>query len=148
MRSRSRGVSVGFSPVVPHGTRKWTPASICRRPRRRTAASSRSPLFVNGVTNAVPTPVHCVLIFYSLAGPHPRSLAVAYAPDLAAAARPLSQRFRPACPAYPCPSRLQSEHVSHCEPASLACDPLRRDERAARERAAIARHVRQGDRFG
>ena len=37
MRRRSGGVSVGFSPVVPQGARKWMPASICRRPRRRTA---------------------------------------------------------------------------------------------------------------
>ena len=37
MRRRSGGVSVGFSPVVPQGARKWMPASICRRPSRRTA---------------------------------------------------------------------------------------------------------------
>src|SRR5436190_11294130 len=66
MRSRSASVSVGFSPVVPHGQRKWTPASICRRASRRTAASSRSPLRVNGVTSAVPTPVNDLLIVDSL----------------------------------------------------------------------------------
>ena len=44
IRSRSASVSVGLSPVVPTGTRKWMPASICRRPSRRTAASSRLPL--------------------------------------------------------------------------------------------------------
>ena len=63
--TRSAGVSVGFSPVVPIGTRKCTPASICRRPSRRTAASSRLPLLVNGVTSAVPHPVNGVLILDS-----------------------------------------------------------------------------------
>src|SRR5580765_8180479 len=62
IRVRSASESVGLSPVVPTGTRKWVPASICRRPRRRTAASSTLPLRVNGVTNAVPHPVNGVLI--------------------------------------------------------------------------------------
>ncbi len=35
-RTRSSSVSVGLSPVVPQGTRKWMPASICRRASRRT----------------------------------------------------------------------------------------------------------------
>ena len=30
MRSFSASLSVGLSPVVPHGQRKWMPASICR----------------------------------------------------------------------------------------------------------------------
>ena len=36
-RTCSASVSVGTSPVVPHGTRKWMPRSICRRARRETA---------------------------------------------------------------------------------------------------------------
>ena len=49
MRMRSDASSVGFSPVVPAGTRKCVPLSIWRRPSRRTAASSISPFFVNGL---------------------------------------------------------------------------------------------------
>ena len=53
----------GLSPVVPQGTRKCTPPSICRRARRRTAASSSAPSRVNGVTSAVPTPVQgCLMV--------------------------------------------------------------------------------------
>src|SRR5262245_14975650 len=63
MRTRSASVKVGLSPVVPTGTRKWMPASTCRRPSRRTAASSRLPVLVNGVTRAVPQPVNGVLMF-------------------------------------------------------------------------------------
>ena len=49
--------SNGAVPVVPHGTRKCTPASIWRRARRFTAGSSTVPSLRNGVINAVPTPV-------------------------------------------------------------------------------------------
>src|SRR5437879_3216184 len=51
------------------------PSSTCRRTMRRSAASSTSPVFVNGVTSAVPAPVHCVRmldLYYFAAGPHPR----------------------------------------------------------------------------
>ena len=45
-------------------------------------------------------------------------------------------------------SRRNAQHVVHREPAALALDPLRRDQRAARERAAIAGRMRQRNRFG
>src|SRR5262245_49831871 len=61
-RSFSLWLSVGASPVVPHGDRKWTPASICRRARRLTPASSTEPSFLKGVTRAVPTPENGVRI--------------------------------------------------------------------------------------
>jgi hypothetical protein len=64
---RSASVSVGLSPVVPQGTRKSMPASIWRRPSRRTLVSSKSPDLVNGVTSAVPTPVNIVAIKTSAA---------------------------------------------------------------------------------
>ena len=41
------------------------PASICRRPSRRTAASSSSPPRVNGETSAVPTPVNAFASVFS-----------------------------------------------------------------------------------
>ena len=49
---------VDASPVVPQGTRTSIPPSTWRRTRRRSAASSRSPLRVNGVTSAVPAPAN------------------------------------------------------------------------------------------
>ena len=43
-RAASRGGSASaLRPVVPQGETKWTPASICRRASRRTAASSSEP---------------------------------------------------------------------------------------------------------
>ena len=58
--SRSSSESVGLSPVVPHGTRKCTPPSICRCASRRTARSSIDPSRANGVTSAVPQPVQFI----------------------------------------------------------------------------------------
>jgi hypothetical protein len=55
-RSRSDSLSVGDSPVVPHGTRPSIPARICHRTSRRKAASSTAPFGVNGVTSAVKAP--------------------------------------------------------------------------------------------
>src|SRR5207245_11470873 len=112
VRTLSASVSVGLSPVVPHGTRKWMPASTCRRPRRLTARSSRSPDFVNGVTRAVPTPVKLVLVVLM--------------------AVPSRQHERPfAChPRRPAGRTSQAQHVLHRKPAGLALHPQRGGQRA------------------
>ena len=57
-RLARRQVDAGVHFLVPHGTRKCTPASTCRFASRRTAVSSSAPVLVNGVINAVPTPVN------------------------------------------------------------------------------------------
>ena len=57
-RRCSARVSVGLSPVVPQGTRKLMPASICRRTSLRSVASSSDRSRRNGVTSAVPHPVN------------------------------------------------------------------------------------------
>src|SRR2546421_6685818 len=57
-RRCSARVSVGLSPVVPHGTKKLIPASICRRTSLRSVSSSSDRSRRNGVTNAVPHPVN------------------------------------------------------------------------------------------
>ena len=57
-RRCSARVSVGLSPVVPQGTRKSMPASIWRRTRSRSVASSSDRSRRNGVTSAVPHPVN------------------------------------------------------------------------------------------
>src|SRR5580765_1176408 len=108
------------------------PASIWRRPRRRTAASSRSPLFVNGVISAVPTPVNGVLITISTIFGRPEGLRD-NPPDLAAP---------PALPALRDP-----EDILHCEPAALALHPARGGEGTAGERRAVARGMGQRNRF-
>src|SRR6266478_2913848 len=61
-RRCSSCVSVGLSPVVPQGTRKSTPASICRLIKTRRAGSSREPSRRKGVTSAVPVPVNMMLL--------------------------------------------------------------------------------------
>src|SRR5215467_13842355 len=123
IRIRSDNSSVGFSPVVPSGTRKWIPLSIWRRPSLRTACSSSSPLFVNGVTSAVPAPVNAVLIILPAFLPFSRP------------ARPL-----PALPARVPPVRSVAEpqNVVHVEPAAPADNPLRGKERATREGGPVA----------
>src|SRR5216684_3001904 len=64
-RRCSSRVSVGLSPVVPHGTRKSMPASTCRLTKACSVASSSAPSPRNGVTSAVPVPVNMVfLLFY------------------------------------------------------------------------------------
>ena len=98
------------------------PASIWRRPSRRTAASSSSPVRVNGVTSAVPTPVNGVRIVH-----------LNLKSELS---NPESQL------------NLQSQHILHREPAASALNPSRRRQRAAREAVAVARRMRQRDRFG
>ena len=55
-----RAVERRDSPVVPQGTRKSIPASICRRTNFRSAASSSDPSLRKGVTNAVPQPVNII----------------------------------------------------------------------------------------
>ena len=47
----------------------------------------------------------------------------------------------------PEPICLESQHILHREPAAAALDPLRRGQRAAREAAAVARRMRQRNRF-
>src|SRR5437667_248194 len=160
MRSRSAAVSVGFSPVVPHGQRKWMPASICRRPSRRTAPSSSAPLRVNGVTSAVPTPVNGVLIgsLRQLNRPamtvgrpeglhYRRALQPTRPPRPTRPTRPPDAPDPPDFPGPPdlpgLPGLPESEHVLHREPAALTVDPPRRGERAVGERAAIACGVGQ-----
>ena len=94
------------------GTRKWMPASICRRaepPHRRFVELAAR---VNGVTSAVPTPVNgvliCVLPILPFADP------------------------------LPTPHLRDPEHVPHREPAALAVHPLRR-RRARRARTRCDR---------
>jgi hypothetical protein len=53
-------VSVGFSPVVPQGTRKFTPSVIYQSTNFASAPSSSEPSSWNGVTSAVPTPRNIV----------------------------------------------------------------------------------------
>src|SRR5512143_1436677 len=55
-RSHSSRVSVGVSPVVPHGTRKSIFDSTCQATSERRAFSSTEPSPRNGVTIAVPHP--------------------------------------------------------------------------------------------
>src|SRR5215510_1415258 len=109
------------------------PLSIWRRPSLRTAGSSSSPLFVNGVTSAVPAPVNAVLIILPAFLPFSRP------------ARPL-----PALPARVPPVRSVAEpqNVVHVEPAAPADNPLRGKERATREGATVAGRVRQCNRIG
>ena len=49
-------VIVAASPVLPQGTRKWMPSSICQSMRARNALSSSVLFELNGVTIAVPHP--------------------------------------------------------------------------------------------
>src|SRR6266496_5031523 len=62
--------SVADSPVVPHGTRKSIPASICHSTSLVSARKSIRPLSSNGVTSAVPQPFQSTR--YTV--PPPRSL--------------------------------------------------------------------------
>src|SRR5208337_5607775 len=55
-RRHSAWVRVGVSPVVPQGTRKSIPDSICQATSERSAFSSSDPSARNGVTSAVPHP--------------------------------------------------------------------------------------------
>src|SRR5262249_50306964 len=68
-RKCSARVRVGLSPVVPQGTRKLMPASICRRTRRRSVVSSNARSRVNGVTKAVPHPVNMYHLLVEGRGP-------------------------------------------------------------------------------
>ena len=63
-RRCSSSLSVGLSPVVPHGTRKSIPASICRFTSARSVGSSNEPSRRNGVTSAVPVPVNMCLLLH------------------------------------------------------------------------------------
>ena len=112
----------GLSPVVPHGTRKWMPASICRRARRLTAASSSAPSRVNGVTSAVPHPVQA---FASCPPTSPQ--------------RQLYNRI-PHRSVNPNTSRIENHPrrpLTHWPLKRAACEP-----------GAVARGVRQRDRVG
>src|SRR5450759_3588632 len=53
---RSSPESVADSPVVPHGTRKSIPRSICQSTKRSSAPKSIRPLSSKGVMSAVPHP--------------------------------------------------------------------------------------------
>src|SRR5437588_7491819 len=55
-RASSSSVIVALSPVVPQGTSKRTPPSICRSTRARMRSSSIAPSDLNGVTKAVAHP--------------------------------------------------------------------------------------------
>jgi lysine/ornithine N-monooxygenase len=55
-RSHSSLVSVGVSPVVPQGTRKWMPDAICHSTSWRNAFSSMLWSCLKGVMSAVPQP--------------------------------------------------------------------------------------------
>ena len=117
-RARRR-VSVGLSPVVPHGHEEMDAGVDLPAASRRTAASSSSPLLVNGVTSAVPTPVNGVLIASSRL-PY-RALELAYATD----------------PSTSCIVNQPRLPCTHCAAVS-----------APRANAGpIARRVRQRNRF-
>ena len=126
MRMRSASVSVGFSPVVPHGTRKWMPASICRRAEPAHGPLVELPDRVNGVTSAVPTPVQLVR---HLQAPSSGLRASGRWPGPSGPGD-----FRPSTSCIVNQPRLPWTHCAA--------------ERAARERAAIARRMRQRNRFG
>jgi hypothetical protein len=55
-RASSSSVMVALSPVVPHGTSRPTPPSICLWTSTRMRASSIEPSLLNGVTSAVAHP--------------------------------------------------------------------------------------------
>src|SRR5258706_10598898 len=55
-RSRSASSIVTLSPVVPHGTRIFTPPFICRSTSFLKHSSSTDPSFLKGVTRAVAQP--------------------------------------------------------------------------------------------
>src|SRR6266849_2346016 len=76
-RRCSSCVSVGLSPVVPQGTRKSMPASICRLIKVRSVASSNDPSPRKGVTSAVPVPVNIVvlLLYLDILLPKPKLVA-------------------------------------------------------------------------
>src|SRR5947207_13978517 len=60
-RRCSSNESAGFSPVVPHGTRKLIPSPICQSTSFASASSSSAPSVLNGVTSAVPAPLNVVM---------------------------------------------------------------------------------------
>src|SRR5579884_279646 len=133
-RRCSRRVRVGFSPVVPQGTRKWIPASTWRRTKRRRAGSSRLKSRRNGVTSAVPQPRNLITAS-QLATAKYRHPAAPLAP---------SRRPQPAG----CSSRSAEQHLAKLVYPFLAQDPLRRLHRPARKAQAAPGRVRQRDRIG
>ena len=77
---RSSFVNVDISPVVPKTTKASTPILICRLISRRRAGKSICCLTLNGVTNAVATPVKIGSIFWYMYVP--KILAIKYFVDM------------------------------------------------------------------
>src|SRR5579885_634990 len=135
-RRCSRRVRVGFSPVVPQGTRKWIPASTWRRTKRRRAGSSRLKSRRNGVTSAVPQPRNLITAS-QLATAKNRQ------PNLPRRSPP-SRRPQPAGWS----GRSAEQHLAKLVHPFFAHDPLRRLHRPARKTQAAPGRVRQRDRIG
>src|SRR5271169_2502644 len=129
-RKCSSCVSVGLSPVVPHGTRKSIPASIWRLISARSVDSSSEPSRQNGVTSAVPVPVNMVFLLLWLNVVLPKST------------------WRPKGRRYEDPSTQFAEDLlKFVEPFS-AGDPARCLQSAARKTFAAVRCVAQRDGIG
>src|ERR1044072_5273330 len=74
---RSSSVIVALSPVVPQGTRIFTPPFICRSTRFLKQPSSIEPSFLKGVTRAVAHPrIQSIFIVISFFNHQQRHLAL------------------------------------------------------------------------